>query len=152
MSEVTHFQAPIFIAIDAIVLYFNPLAYSQAGSHGRVCGRTRELYANIEEPKTAQTILRRPKSPHLQPYSCQPHPLIPDHLANSVGGPEKAGVGGSIPSLATMFSIAYKAPLRRFHSISSKTMARDDSPRLECWSVAEWLASRFRPSFSPLLR
>ena len=26
-----------------------------------------------------------------------------------------------------------------FHS---KTMARDDSPRLECWSVAEWLASR----------
>jgi hypothetical protein len=32
--------------------------------------------------------------------------------------PEKAGVGGSIPSLATMFSTAYKASLRHFHSIS----------------------------------
>jgi hypothetical protein len=32
--------------------------------------------------------------------------------------PEKAGVGGSIPSLATMFSTAYKAPFRHFHSIS----------------------------------
>jgi hypothetical protein len=32
--------------------------------------------------------------------------------------PEKAGVGGSIPSLATMFSTAYKAFLRHFHSIS----------------------------------
>jgi hypothetical protein len=28
-------------------------------------------------------------------------------LAYSVGGPEKAGVGGSIPSLATMFSNTY---------------------------------------------
>ena len=27
--------------------------------------------------------------------------------------PEKAGVGGSIPSLATMFSISYKPPKRR---------------------------------------
>ena len=32
--------------------------------------------------------------------------------------PEKAGVGDSIPSLATTKSIAYKAPLRRSHSIS----------------------------------
>jgi hypothetical protein len=27
--------------------------------------------------------------------------LIPNHFGDSVGGPEKAGVGGSIPSLAT---------------------------------------------------
>jgi hypothetical protein len=29
--------------------------------------------------------------------------------------PEKAGVGGSIPSLATIISTVYKAPLRHFH-------------------------------------
>jgi len=28
--------------------------------------------------------------------------LISNHFRNSVGGPEKAGVGGSIPSLATI--------------------------------------------------
>jgi hypothetical protein len=32
--------------------------------------------------------------------------------------PEKAGVGGSIPSLATMFSITYRPPETQFHSIS----------------------------------
>ena len=32
--------------------------------------------------------------------------------------PEKAGVGGSIPSLATILSIAYKRPKTQFHSIS----------------------------------
>jgi hypothetical protein len=32
--------------------------------------------------------------------------------------PEKAGVGGSIPSLATMFSITYGPSDRQFHSIS----------------------------------
>jgi hypothetical protein len=50
-----------------------------------------------------------------------------------------SGVGGSIPSLATIVSTAYKASLRQIHS---KAMARDDSPRLECWIVAEWLPSR----------
>jgi hypothetical protein len=69
----------------------------------KACERTRELYANIEESETAETILRHPKSPHLQPFLRQSHPLIPGHLANSVGGPEKAGVGGSSPSLATTF-------------------------------------------------
>jgi hypothetical protein len=29
-------------------------------------------------------------------------PLIPGHLAELSGSPEKAGVGGSIPSLATI--------------------------------------------------
>jgi hypothetical protein len=29
--------------------------------------------------------------------------LISNHFRDSVGGPEKAGVGGSIPSLATTF-------------------------------------------------
>jgi hypothetical protein len=32
--------------------------------------------------------------------------------------PEKAGVGGSIPSLATTFSNTYKYPKTHFHSIS----------------------------------
>jgi len=30
--------------------------------------------------------------------------LISNHFGDSVGGPEKAGVGGSIPSLATIIS------------------------------------------------
>jgi hypothetical protein len=32
--------------------------------------------------------------------------------------PEKAGVGGSIPSLATTFSITYKHAKAQFHSVS----------------------------------
>ena len=66
----------------------------------------------------AQIILNHPKSVPSQPFSCQLHPLIPGLLANSVGGPEKAGVGGSIPSLATMFSITCRPSGRQFHSIS----------------------------------
>jgi hypothetical protein len=65
-----------------------------------------------------------------------------NRFSRLVSSPEKAGVGGSIPSLATTFSTAYKPSLRHFIPFHSKTMARDDSPRLECWSVAEWLTSR----------
>jgi hypothetical protein len=32
--------------------------------------------------------------------------------------PEKAGVGGSIPSLATIDSVAYRPPDSQFHSVS----------------------------------
>ena len=32
--------------------------------------------------------------------------------------PEKAGVGGSIPSLATMFSVVYRPSKTQFHSTS----------------------------------
>jgi hypothetical protein len=78
-----------------------PVGGLPCGTEARpfISGDRRELYANIEEPETAQTILRHPKSPHLKLFSRQLHPLIPGHLANSVGSPEKAGVGGSIPSL-----------------------------------------------------
>ena len=41
--------------------------------------------------------------------------------------PEKAGVGGSIPSLATMFSITYKPPNLQFRSISFQFQARQNS-------------------------
>ena len=41
--------------------------------------------------------------------------------------PEKAGVGGSIPSLATMFSITYKPPNPQFRSISFQFQARQNS-------------------------
>jgi hypothetical protein len=34
---------------------------------------------------------------------CALYPLIPDHLVRLLGGTEKAGGGGSIPSLATTF-------------------------------------------------
>ena len=37
-------------------------------------------------------------------------------------GPEKAGVGGSIPSLATTFSIAYSPPNTGFHSTSFQNL------------------------------
>src|SRR5271156_5011034 len=35
----------------------------------------------MEAPKTAQIILKHPKTLHLQPFSHQQHPLIPDQLA-----------------------------------------------------------------------
>jgi hypothetical protein len=65
--------------------------------------------------------------------------------------PEKAGVGGSIPSLATIKSTAYKPPVGVFIPFHSKTMARDDSPRLKTAKLV-WLSvgSRFRPSSSLL--
>ncbi len=66
---------------------------SQAGIHAwKEVWSTPEQYANIKGPKTAQTIPRHPKLstfqhlPNLQPFYVQRYPLIPDHLANSVGG------------------------------------------------------------------
>jgi hypothetical protein len=41
-----------------------------------------------------------------------------------------------------MFSTAYKAPLRHFHSISFQNYGADDSPRLECWRGAKWCQGR----------
>jgi len=38
--------------------------------------------------------------------------MISELLADLVGSPEKAGVGGSIPSLATTFSITYSYIVR----------------------------------------
>ena len=43
--------------------------------------------------------------------------MISNRLALSVSSPEKAGVGGSIPSLATTFSNTYKSAKRGFRSI-----------------------------------
>jgi len=42
----------------------------------------------------------------------------PNAIASDESSPEKAGVGGSIPSLATIFSIIYRHGSRPFHSIS----------------------------------
>jgi hypothetical protein len=65
--------------------------------------RRRELYANIDEPKSAQTVPQHPNRPKHNPSVHQILPLISNRLGNRVGGSEKAGVGGSIPSLATTF-------------------------------------------------
>ena len=40
----------------------------------------------------------------------------------SVRSPEKAGVGGSIPSLATTKSITYRHPETKFHPISFQNL------------------------------
>jgi hypothetical protein len=48
-------------------------------------------------------------------------------------GPEKAGIGGSIPSLATTLSITYQSVSPRFHS-NSFQLARRDSPRIDAWT------------------
>src|SRR6267143_2123927 len=54
--------------------------------------------------------------------------------------PEKAGVGGSIPSLATFESVAYRPPDSQFHSNSfqnqmvRRVLPQSGSARLE-WSV-----------------
>jgi hypothetical protein len=98
---------------NAMFFVSNLLSSSQAGRHAAMplskqTDEVREPYANIEEPKPAQTILCHPKSLHFQPFSRQSHPLTTSHLAISVGGPEKAGVGGSSPSLATIFSNTYR--------------------------------------------
>jgi hypothetical protein len=61
-----------------------------------------EQYANIARAESAQIVLRHPKPSNSQAVSHELLPLIPNHFAGSVGGPEKAGVGGSIPSLATI--------------------------------------------------
>jgi hypothetical protein len=44
--------------------------------------------------------------------------LILNRVALSVSSPEKAGVGGSIPSLATIKSITYRPSQNQFHSVS----------------------------------
>ena len=43
-----------------------------------------------------------PNRQYAKGFNFQSGPLIPSHLVPLVGGPEKAGVGGSIPSLATI--------------------------------------------------
>jgi hypothetical protein len=60
----------------------------------------REQYANIEGPKIAELSPNEPKATIEQAISYQSIPLIPGPLSGSAGGPEKAGVGGSIPSMA----------------------------------------------------
>ena len=66
-----------------------------------------EPHANIEEPKTAQVILNNPTWSLPQPvyHRVVRDPPISDRLAKSAGRPEKAGVGGSIPSLAISFHV-----------------------------------------------
>jgi len=39
--------------------------------------------------------------------------LISNHFGDSVGGPEKAGVGGSIPFLATIISSTYASVINQ---------------------------------------
>ena len=58
-------------------------------------------FAHVEDPKMVQTILSHPKSLTAEVPHAQWHSLISNHFGESVSGPEKAGVGGSIPSLAT---------------------------------------------------
>jgi hypothetical protein len=52
--------------------------------------------------------------------------------------PEKAGVGGSIPSLATMFSTTYRHPYRQFHSISFQNYAARGFASSEKRPVGDW--------------
>ena len=63
---------------------------------------SRAQHANIEEPKTSESILNHPKLLTAQAIYTEVHPLISNHFGESLGGPEKAGVGGSILSLATI--------------------------------------------------
>ena len=54
-------------------------------------------------------------------------PLGMNGIALADCSPEKAGVGGSIPSLATMFSTTYKHRKPQFRSISFQFQARRTS-------------------------
>jgi hypothetical protein len=62
--------------------------------------------ANNARPKWPYFVLNSPKIEGEQHVCFQVHPLIPSHLAELSGSPEKAGVGGSIPSLATIPTIS----------------------------------------------
>src|ERR1700691_2867431 len=53
----------------------------------------------------ARLILHHPKCVAMYSLCCHGLPLISNCLALSVSSPEKAGVGGSIASLATIFKI-----------------------------------------------
>ena len=76
----------------------------RAAVHGRKQPHhAREPYANIREPNSAQISLHRPKRRSAQVQPHQRQALILNRFGNSVDGSEKAGVGGSTPSLATTF-------------------------------------------------
>jgi hypothetical protein len=49
-------------------------------------------------------VLKHPRAIDEYDQLNQPHTLILDQLAALLGSPEKAGVGGSIPSLATIYN------------------------------------------------
>jgi hypothetical protein len=51
------------------------------------------------QPNLPQAILKWSRP---QKFYFQIHPLIPGHLAELSGSPEKAGVSGPIPALATI--------------------------------------------------
>jgi hypothetical protein len=58
-------------------------------------------------------------------------------LANSVGGPEKAGGGGSIPSLATTFSNTYSHPKPQLCSILFQKQNRLAEVCLKFWNTRD---------------
>ena len=73
--------------------------------------------------------------------------MISNHFRNSVGGPEKAGVGGSIPSLATInfnsLAIAKNVQIlsrEREHSLAN---VREPSPIGPAVRITELVAPQF---------
>jgi hypothetical protein len=78
----------------------------------------KEQYGNIVEPKPSQVSPNHPNRSDPEVVCNHELTLILNHLALSISSPEKAGVGGSIPSLATIKLVTYRPPDSRFHSIS----------------------------------
>jgi len=62
--------------------------------------------------------------------------LIPNHFGESVSGPEKAGVGGSIPSLAT--NIFNNLAMAKNIQISSREQYANIGFRIFENSLARW--------------
>jgi hypothetical protein len=58
--------------------------------------------------------------------------LISNHFGDSVGGPEKAGVGGSIPSLATNH-FNNLPPLKEREKFLARTIREHRLPYLRFW-------------------
>jgi hypothetical protein len=78
----------------------------------------KEQYGNIVEPKPSQVSPNHPNRSDPEVICNHELTLILNHLALSISSPEKAGVGGSIPSLATIKSVVYRPPDSQFHSNS----------------------------------
>ncbi len=137
--EKTHLPSEfgIWIPHPAPSLLLLTLATSQL-STGSYPHRAGEQYGHIEGAKMAQVIPIGPNLLPLQVPLAQTLLLISNHLAVSISSPEKAGVGGSIPSLATMFSISYRPSESRLHS---KTLVRWDLlQRMKWLSEPVWSA------------
>ena len=107
-------------------------------------GRPRQQPARRVEKATAAELAALEAAVASLPLDDASVTIMPyGQVAQSVErSPEKAGVGGSIPSLATMFSAACRPSNRHFHSVSFQNYGagRLASSESAAWIAGGWLS------------